>query len=480
MNRTPLMSAGRVVRPTKRLQNFAPSILMVALAGAFLFGTNEVQAAKSLPADCVAAGGVLVDGVCSFGDGTQEVSVVSSVNDDWTLTEGDLTITGGVVTAANGITNFADGGDAAGSFTNEGSGAITIKGGTVDNTSGLYVFANNGATGSFVYAGSGSIRIFAYEPAYSHGMYALANGGGSSAEFLNTGKGEILIRGGSGEEADALEYFASEGGTVRVANTGGGRIVIRGGSGRLSYGVGNGAMSKGSTLTIVNGAGGEMIFEAGSGVAASGIGYLAYWSGASGTIINEEGATMSIIGTSTASGVSVFAGTDGAHGSLENAGTLNINANGIYVFKENWIHSAEVEFINRATGTVNAEAEQIFERRENTETTPIDIGMLVPKEGSWTSENANVEGFETSETTVTWSMKNHWANYSVWEDGGSLVITDVMEGSLAAQEIEKLFRDRFGEGTNLTFKGENDDASTDMAPTFSLAVANDLIARAPS
>lgn len=477
MNRTPLMSAGRVVRLTHLLPNFAPSILMLALSGVFLFGANGAQAAQSLPADCEAVGGVLVDGVCSFGDGAQEESVVVSVNDDWTLTEGDLAITGGVVVAANGITNFVTGSGKTGSFANEGSGAITIQGGPVDNTSGLYVFANNGGTGSFVNAGSGSIRILAHESDFSHGMYAVANGSGSSAEFLNTGKGEILIQGGSGEEADALEYFASEGGEVRVANTGGGRIVIRGGSGRLSYGVGNGAMSDGSTLTIVNGAGGEMIFEAGSGVAASGIGYLAYWSGASGTIINEEGATMSIIGTSNASGVSVFAGTDGAHGSLENAGTLNINAYGIYVFKESWIHSAEVEFINRATGTVNAEAEQIFERRENTETTPIDIGVLVPADGTWTSENANVEGFETSETTVTWSMKSHWANYSVWEDGGSLVFTDVMEGTLAAQEIEKLFRDRFGEGTNLTFKGENDDASTDMAPKFNVAIANDLIAQ---
>lgn len=94
--------------------------------------------------------------------------------------------------------------------------------------------------------------------------------------------------------------------------------------------------------------------------------------------------------------------------------------------------------------------------------------------------SAEIEGFGSSGTTIVWDLKDDWANYSVWEDGGSLNITDVVEGSLAAQQIETAFTSLFGTGTELNFLGEDDWASEGLgspstADDFTASLGNALI-----
>ena len=132
---------------------------------------------------------------------------------------------------------------------------------------------------------------------------------------------------------------------------------------------------------------------------------------------------------------------------------------------------------NKSTGTVNAEVGAIFVKENSSQTDVMDISVLQKREANWASDTAIVEGFNASSGSEAWALKEDWRLHSKWEDGGSLVITDVMEGSLAAQQIEAAFCGTFGTGTSLSFIGENDEASEGLAPKFSTDVANALIAQ---
>ena len=143
-------------RSTER--KFVPSALVMALAGVFVFGGCVGWAAWTFPRDCASVGGTMKNGVCYIGDGTQTETVVKQVNDEWTLTEGDMTISGGSGYRVFGIkyNAYLSG---TGTISNTGTGTLTITGGSGPDTYGIDTNDHDGGTGTILNTGPGSLTI---------------------------------------------------------------------------------------------------------------------------------------------------------------------------------------------------------------------------------------------------------------------------------------------------------------------------------
>ena len=421
-------------------------------------------------------------------------------------------------------------------ISNSGKGILEISGGAV--ASGIYVNATRTGTGIIENNGEGTLKILGSSTGYGCGIDTGADGPESQSVIANRGSGELSIVGGGFEDTNGISALAAnEMSSSLVTNEGSGHLIIRGGNALNAYGVGTGVYGT-STSTISNVAGGTLTIEAGSADHAGGIGVLAtdgegkiensgsgiltivggaeagstYATGietvaTSGvaSIVNSGNGTLTIRGNAGVEGYGIGIGattggkatvSNGVNGTLnllkdhseaigaltgdeygtfrlENAGEMNMNADAIKSFG-----AGDVLVTNASTGTVNAEAGAIFVKEgDETQTGQASIGFIQKSETDWNAGTTTVDGFELSENVQAWSLKDDWRLHSKWEDGGSLVITDVMEGSLAAQQIEAAFRETFGTGTSLTFKGENDEASEGLAPKFTTAVANALIAQ---
>ena len=425
---------------------------------------------------------------------------------------GDLTIQGGSDVWAYGIYyNAYDGG--TGTIKNTSHGTLTIRGGS--SNSGIRDNAyGSGSTGTISNTGSGTLMIQGGADVGTQGIYYNASGS-STGTISNTGSGTLTIQGGATGGAYGIYYNAYEGGSAVISNTRNGSLIIQAGTGSSAYGISNNAYGSGSTGTISNTGTGILTIQGGTSTYASGIYYNANGSDCTGTISNTGSGTLTIQG-----GTSIFAygiyrnsnnaskGTinNGENGTLnilgntdvgsygigyladnsstsllENAGVMNLNAYAIEEFISSGTPTS-VSVVNKSTGTVNAEAAAIFEQGdvETTVNDPIPITIYTPNEGTKVTE---LDSYATSETTVTtgWKLKNDWYNYSTWEDGGKLVITDVVAGSTEAQTIIKSFQDRFGMGTTIEFTGTevnttslNRDASE--KPAFSMWHVDELIA----
>ena len=346
-----------------------------------------------------------------------------------------MTITAGSGYDAYGIGYNAYGSGSHGTISNEGEGTLTITGGSGTSAYGIYVNGDEGGIGT----------------------------------ISNTGAGTLTITGGSGDDAYGIEYNAAMEGTGTITNTGAGTLTITGGSGPYAYGISYNAYD-GGTGTITNTGAGTLTIMGGSGKEAYGIDHNAY-DGGTGTISNTGAGTLSILGNLEADSYGIGSIADsGSVGRLENAGVMNLNKNAIESFGD-----GDALVTNASTGTVNAEAEAIFAKKESSSATDSEIGMLNPDDGL--NGSAEVEGFGSSSTAIVWNLKDDWASHSVWEDGGTLNITDVVEGSLAAQQIESAFTELFGTGTTLNFLGEDDWASggVSSSDSFTASVGNALI-----
>lgn len=293
----------------------------------------------------------------------------------------------------------------------------------------------------------------------------------NSTQTLTGLNSTVLIRGGSGDLGiDGFSTLAkgeSANVTVNIKN-----LTIEGGT--VSGNTGIACLSReGGTAQIINPEGGTLTVQNGtSGANNHGIGLLATGSGSTGTITNGESGTLNILGNvDTGSyGIGTLTG-DSAVGRVDNAGVMTLNKNAIQSFGK-----GDALVTNK--GTVNAEVEAIFTKAEGAVSINTEIGLLSPEDGL--DMNVTLEGFGSNGTAVSWSLKDDWSKHSVWEDGGILNITDVMEGSVAAQQIEAAFTELFGTGTKLNFLGEDDSASEGLvsnctADTFTASVGNALI-----
>ena len=408
--------------------------------------------------------------------------------------EGTLLIQGGSYVDSNGINfNAASGG--FGTISNDSYGDLTIQGGSDNLAYGIYYNAYDGGTGTITNTSRGTLTIRGGSS--DSGIRHNAYGSGSTGTISNTGRGTLMIQGGTSTNASGIYYNTYQGGTGIITNKGKGKLIIEGGTGDGANGIRTNATGSGSTGTISNTGSGTLTIQAGS--ASSGIYQIANGgydfntsldSYGKGKVENLVNGVMNIIGNESHSAIESLSGYTSAYASIlpnfmkptmavaaiENSGVMNLNKYAIGEFNHielcvgGGCHSgggAEVgrvsqkleitgggSFLNKSTGTVNAEAGAIFEYGE-TETTvkePVPITIYTPNEGTKVAE---LDSYSTEQTEVItgWKLKDDWYNYSTWEDGGKLVITDVVAGSAEAQTIIDSFQDRFGTGTTIEFTG---------------------------
>ena len=417
----------------------------------------------------IGSGNLTITGGIDYSAGKAYNAFIGGTGTISNIGKGTLTISGGSGFSANGIGVNAAYSGSTGEILNAGYGALKISGGT-----GEYAFgiggngAYSGSTGKIMNAGAGTLTIVGGSDSHAYGISENAINSGNGT-ISNEGEGTLTISGGSANYAGGINFNASHFGTGTITNTGAGTLTISGGSGPYAHGI-YGNANDGGIGTISNTGAGTLTITGGSGDFAYGIAYNAY--GGTGTITNGEKGTLNIMGNLIAGsyGIGTIADRDSV-GRLENAGEMNLNKNAIEFFGD-----GDALVTNKATGTVNAEAEAIFEKTESTSSGDSKIGLLNPSDGA--EDDARIDGFGTSGTVISWDLKDDWANRSVWEDGGVLNVTDVVEGSLAAQQIESAFTALFGTGTALNFLGEDDWASegvSSSADSFTASIGNALI-----
>ena len=417
----------------------------------------------------IGSGNLTITGGIDYSAGKAYNAFIGGTGTISNIGKGTLTISGGSGFSANGIGVNAAYSGSTGEILNAGYGALKISGGI-----GEYAFgiggngAYSGSTGKILNAGAGTLTIVGGSASHAYGISDNAINSGNGT-ISNEGEGTLTISGGSANYAGGINFNASHFGTGTITNTGAGTLTISGGSGPYAHGI-YGNANDGGIGTISNTGAGTLTITGGSGDFAYGIAYNAY--GGTGTITNGEKGTLNIMGNLIAGsyGIGTIADRDSV-GRLENAGEMNLNKNAIESFGD-----GDVLVTNKATGTVNADAEAIFEKTESTSSGDSKIGLLNPSDGA--ENDARIDGFGTSGTVISWDLKDDWANRSVWEDGGVLNVTDVVEGSLAAQQIESAFTALFGTGTALNFLGEDDWASegvSSSADSFTASIGNALI-----
>jgi fibronectin-binding autotransporter adhesin len=226
--------------------------------------------------DSTTYGGVLSGSgsLTKIGTGTFTLTNLNTYAGGTTLTNGQLNINNGGTSAANSAI---------------GTGALTLLGGTIDNTSGSAVTLapNNAQTwnGSFTNAGSSSLNL-------GSGIVTLA---GSSRVTVNAG---TLTVGGA-ISGSGFSLTKAGGGTLTLsgASTYSGNTVISGGTLALT---GGGSIANSPGITVSNGA--TLDVSALSSTFTLGAAQSLFGGGT----VNGS--------ASTTSGSKVYAGTDGGYG----------------------------------------------------------------------------------------------------------------------------------------------------------------------
>ena len=431
--------------------------------------------------------------------------------------KGMLTIRDGATSNAYGIYYNANGSGSTGTISNTGTGTLMIQGGTGSVANGIYYNANNGGIAIISNEGEGTLTIQGGTGSNGYGIHHNAYGSGSTAIISNTGTGTLTIQGGS--QAEGIGYIANNGGSGIITNVGEGNLTIQGG--RTTNAIYSNGDSPGSVGTISNKGSGTLTIQGGSSSGGNGIFYNASFGGtgiisndgegtltiqsgkhkyafgisnvaygaqeqigSSGSIINGENGILNIFGNTNVGNYGIrYLATGSVKSLLENAGVMNLNVNAIGEFISIGTPTS-VSVVNKSTGTVNAEAGAIFESTqvETSVDTPIPITIYTPNEGT---KVTRLDSYSTEQTAVvnSWKLKDDWYNYSTWEDGGKLVITDVVAGSAEAQTIIDSFHDRFGTGTTIEFTGTEVSShwissgvgDSSDTPVFSLEHVNELI-----
>ena len=383
---------------------------------------------------------------------------------------------------------------------------MTIRGGSALSAHGISLYAGNGGTGTLT--NTGTLLIEGSKEADADAIGILASGAGSVAEIHNYG-GTISIL---GKKGSGIDVGASADGRVSIVNHSG-TIDIRAGQEDGSYGIhdlvttsvaaqqgATGEIENDGTLNITGGSGdnafgmatvgwnyeggavqvqsvvrnsGVMTVKAGTGAGAHGIAW-AFAGNTSGGIFNDSGGTISLLGTESASAIGGLSYTD-TTANFSNSGTLNMNKYAIGSLSDG---VQATPFVNTATGTVNAEAEAIFQAGE-TSSTHEEKPVTVYSASTKTTAEETIDSFVTTITTSgAWKLKDDWAQHSQWDEGGTLTITDIAEGTYDAQTIRDAFTEQFGTGTTLKFTGTGGGAgSTETTdPNFTMTHVNQLLA----
>lgn len=367
--------------------------------------------AYNLPLDCSKVGS-MANGVCTI-----RFTAYKPLTESVVMDEGDALID---ATHAN----FAEGSGKNLSITNKGEGTLTIRGG--NGKHGISSLATGtlesgfwngqaGATGIVENAGDGTVVIQGGSKGYSSGILSISSettrysggssgyaGGNSKGYVINSGKGLLEIKGGTGEGAYGItKVGGSSPSKGYVQNTGGGEMRISAGEYSESYGifaVGNGGYGE------IENKSGTMVVK-GSSVATDAAGILTNGLQSEGLMVNRAGAEMWLLGDKSHAIehlANPLRNTMKATGRFENYGVLHMNSMAFGSFVEG-LGTSSVSWINY--GTVNAEAEAIFTKTGHSTPTTIDIGLMVKDGGKWKESETQLSSFQGAVQTWDWRLR---------------------------------------------------------------------------
>ena len=377
-------------------------------------------------------------------------------------------------------------------ITNEGNGTLILYPFSINEMStseGSSTISNKG-NGNLIIRGE-----------YSEGenyvvgqVMTVAADTGSTALIVNEGSGTLTIESANNSlGANGIAIVANYEGTGKILNSGLGNLIIRGGNGDGSSGVSMLARSAGNG-TIENSGGGTLTIQSGTGSPfqvyfSAGVGALATPDGdgdnVTASILNKKG-TLNLIGNSStpAIGALVFFMEDCEYkgkSSIENYDILNMNSNAIGSFTSSFdFESLQITdvsseksdglFVNHSTGIVNAEVGALYDGEFSDPVgKPVDI---VVWNGSETN-TVQTESFVSDATqTGSFTLKEAWKTHSIWEEGGTINFTDVAEGSELANSIREQFEAAFGTGTTINFTGTGGSSGSAV---FTTAVVDALV-----
>ena len=355
-------------------------------------------------------------------ENTAGVSSISVVNKF--VNKGSITFEGGIGKNSSGVSGI----DA---MTIDNEGEIVFRGGEGESSYGM----NTGATwndGHFGINNNGLVKIIGGPGINSAGMNHLSGTRGN-IEFNNNN--QFVIQGGNVEGsvgiqvmADGTDWFMSP--NVRINNNKDFKIL--GGGTPTSYGI-----------TEVSNSRGKITFE------------------------NKAGGVLSILG-----------GSGGAF-AINSTYNLTLNNYGTVILDEKAIGTLNGKFRNKETGVVLTPVLAMFEGEVNqtSNDTPKEIFVLHDdKVESMTSPLFVTHDSVGQQGTVT--LKEDWKKKARWDKGGTVVFTDVVDGTELASSIKSQFDAAFNSdyftGTTVKFTGTG-SGSGSGSTTFDMNVVHSLI-----
>ena len=407
------------------------------------------------------------------GDSSHAYGMLSGVKDGlFTLSNaagGRIEISGGGAESAYGIGSLARGETAKAVVENNG---CILWQGSAKGAPGMVEFSSDGAETVVTNGSRGEMVIKGSDTANASGVSHWTYGAGSRVSIDNSGILSIL--GGAGGEG--VPFAVVDGGSATVVNRGGAEMTIAGGSESYVSGIGTFSVQWGSegtsTAEIINEAGAVLNISGGTAAGARGITYGTGSGGASFSILNQEDALLKLTGN-TAQAIKYLNYSANSSAAIINSGTAVLNANAFYKFGEANADGSK-NFTNKAAGTLRAEVGALFTgatvtKTEQTKT--ITVGMMTA-DGVKKSESRELTGYDYSVTGSAISMKSDWLNLAEFEEGSTVVFTDVPEGSEAAETIRTKFADAHGSGVNLAFAKPFAERGIDLASAQAMVDAH--------
>ena len=338
----------------------------------------------------------------------------------------------------------------------------TIGGGAYTALSASGTSAINVVNGDYVIqAGSGSGTQVGF------GMFYGASGSGASTTIRNAGGGSLTLKGSASAAKHALSVAAFSYAATSIENSASGTLEIVGGDADYAYGIGKGSLGHG-TLTISNTGNGKLVIRGGSQSNSHGIWYGSLHNnddsdGAVTHIVNGVNGTMEIIGNpvSGSYGIWQLAEAQATSTTITNEGRLILNSLAIGSFGSS-NYDGTKSFINKSTGTVEAELGAIFEGGTISSGTGngFSVATLLTDGSTSTYEKAGGTYYDAE----GWTLKSDWQNYAQFDAGGSVTFTNVSEGTAGAAGIRSQFQTAFGAGTTVNFAPD--------AGSFNVAAVN--------
>ena len=354
-----------------------------------------------------------------------------------------------------------------GKFTLNNYKTIKFNGGS--SKEAVYTFADN-STAELINTESSQISFIGNEKS---AVYSLSSGEGVTS--INNEKDAVIeIIGGSFSQP-TLRY-GSSGINAKTEIFNNGNILVKGGNGNRAYGIDNAASLATSQFIVENYSDANFTIQAGSGNNSSGINFLTD-GGAKFEFNNDKNGTLNIIGNEKGIyAINYLTGGVNSTVNINNNGTINLNSFGIKQFDLLDKSNSNISINNLNGSVVNAEVEAIFELTQGTSGEDAAISVVNPVNGR--NNETLVDGFGSSALASLWALKEDWAQYSSWGSGAVLNITDVVNGSLASQQIEAAFQQVFGKDVQLNFLGEENWASEEIkvqSDVFTADIVNKLI-----